>query len=68
MIEWWNGGMYSMVGRRNNTMSLRMRTGMNSRTDEILMAFLDFLFFIFYILFYILFLYHIFIVKVQEIT
>jgi len=37
----WNGGMYSMVGRRNDTMRLRMRTGMNGGMDEILMASLD---------------------------
>ena len=41
IVEWWNGGMYSMVGRRNDTMRLRMRTGMNSGMDEILMALLD---------------------------
>jgi len=33
--------MYSMVGRRNDTMRLRMRTGMNGGMDEILMASLD---------------------------
>ena len=33
--------MYSMVGGRNATMHLRMRTGMNSEMDEILMASLD---------------------------
>jgi len=37
----WNGGMYSMVGGRNDTMRLRMRTGMNGGMDEILMASLD---------------------------
>jgi len=41
IVEWWNGGMYSMVGRRNDTMRLRMRTGMNSGMDEILVASLD---------------------------
>jgi len=30
-----------MVGRRNDTMRLRMRTGMNSGMHEILMASLD---------------------------
>jgi len=30
-----------MVGRRNDTMRLRMRTGMNGGMDEILMASLD---------------------------
>ena len=30
-----------MVGRRNDTMRLGMRTGMNSGMDEILMASLD---------------------------
>ena len=38
IVELWNGRMYSMVGRRNDTMRLRMRTGMNGRIDEILMA------------------------------
>jgi len=33
--------MHSMVGRRNETMRLRMRTGMNGGMDEILMASLD---------------------------
>jgi len=28
--------MYSMVGRRNDTMRLRMRTGMNGGMDDIL--------------------------------
>ena len=37
----WNGGMYSMVGRRNDTMRLRMRTGMKGGMDELLMASLD---------------------------
>jgi len=41
MVEWWNGGMHSMVGRRNDTMHLRMRNGMKSGMDEILMASLD---------------------------
>jgi len=41
IVELWNGGMYSMVGRRNDTMRLRMRTGMNRGMDEILMASLD---------------------------
>ena len=38
IVEWWNDGMYSMVGRRNDTMRLRMRTGMIAGMDEILMA------------------------------
>jgi len=41
MVEWWNGGMHSMVGTRNVTMRLRMRTGMHSGMDEIQMASLD---------------------------
>jgi len=41
MVELWNGGMYSMVGRRSDTTRLRMRTGMNGGMDEILMASLD---------------------------
>ena len=39
IVEWWNGGMYSMVGRRNDTMRLRMRTGLNSGIGEILNGF-----------------------------
>jgi len=38
IMEWWNGGMYRMVGRRNDTMRLRMGTGMNGGMDEIPMA------------------------------
>ena len=41
IVELWNGGMYSMVGRRNVTIRLRMRTGMIGGMDEILMASLD---------------------------
>jgi len=41
IVEWWNGGMYSIVGRRNETMRLRMRAIMNSGMGGILMASLD---------------------------
>jgi len=37
-VELWSGGMYIMVGRRNDTIRLRMRTGMTGRIDEILVA------------------------------
>jgi len=41
LLAWWNGAMHSMVGTRNVTMRLRMRTGMHSGMDEIQMASLD---------------------------
>ena len=41
-MVWWNcGGMHSVVGIRNDTMPLRMRTGMLSGMDEIWVASLD---------------------------